>query len=477
MLDYDIFVYRLSVYIPGYSSSHFSVFRAHPSYRDCDRCNFQCGECHFKTSYKLNLKRHMEIHMTAKSKMYVCPECGKSLGSIRTLRGHVKQRHPAKALAIDKTFRIPDSVYFHFCEICRMAFSTPDDKERHLKYVHEDITPKDLRDYALSKQKERIRTSNLPAYGGYLCCSICSETVQSYPELQRHQNIHRGHTEVIERLNSLGINITANGVNSNNGSAQSIDQVQAIKSNSEKRSYSNTASTTSCSIILTKHNRFQCDKCDASFRALYRLKRHISQTHEKIRNCLCEFCGKLYSTLEIVRNHIRAKHEKIKPVNCDFCNKKVTSRTAINSHMQNHFGLQKKFTCEICGKVCLGFGSYKNHRQGHEGDFICKCGQKFRNRQTLTYHEKTKHGKNPFICTTCQKTFSNPTSLNIHERIHRDDKRHKCQTCRKSFVQHYSLTVHMRVHTQEKPFRCNKCDARYTQSYPLTLHKRKHHGL
>ena len=242
---------------PRYSSSHFSYFRAHTSYLDCDRCTFQCGECHYKTLHKANLKRHMRCHMTAhQSKMYVCPESGKSLGSLGTLRGHVKQRHPAKALAIDKTFRIPDSVCFHFCEFCRMAFSTPDDKERHFKYVHEDIIPKDLRDYALSKQKERIRTSNLP--GGYLCCSICSETFQSYPELQRHQNIHRSHAEITGRFKSFGINITTNGVSSDKELAQSIDQVQAIRSDLKRCSNLNTAyKSSSPNLVQTKH-KFQC---------------------------------------------------------------------------------------------------------------------------------------------------------------------------------------------------------------------------
>ena len=187
-----------------------------------------------------------------------------------------------------------------------MAFSTPDDKERHFKYVHEDITPKDLRDYALAKQKERIRTSNLPGYGGYLCCSICSKTFQSYPELQRHQNIHRGHTEVTERLNGLGINISANGVNNNNGSDQSIDQVQAIRSNRKRCSNLNIAyKSSSPSLVQTKH-KFQCDKCDASFRYLYKIKKHVSQTHDKIRKCMCEYCGKLYSTLVHVRNHMQS---------------------------------------------------------------------------------------------------------------------------------------------------------------------------
>ena len=193
VLDYAIFVFRLPVYIPGYSSSHFSYFRAHPSYHDCDRCNFQCGECHFKTAYKANLKRHMKFHMAAKSKMYVCPGCGKRLGSLGTLTGQVKQRHPAKALAIDKTFRIPDSVYFHFCEFYQMAFSTSDVKERHFKYVHADITQKDLRDYAISKQRESIRTTNILVIEA-ICFALSARKPSN---LIQYYNVIRIYTEVM----------------------------------------------------------------------------------------------------------------------------------------------------------------------------------------------------------------------------------------------------------------------------------------
>ena len=110
----------------------------------CDSSSFQCGVCHYKTLRKASLKRHMETHVLAKGKMYVCFVCGKSIGSLDLFKEHVRKRHPAKALAIDSAFRIPDSVFFHFCAFCRMAFSTPDDKVRHFENVHRDKMPKEL---------------------------------------------------------------------------------------------------------------------------------------------------------------------------------------------------------------------------------------------------------------------------------------------------------------------------------------------
>ena len=458
-------------------------FRATTDQHDSHRRNYGCGMCHYRLLRKQDLKRHMEYHVTAKNQMYVCPICGRSQRTLETLRKHVKESHwnLEKIVKIDSTFRIPDSVFFHFCEFCKMAFSTPDDMERHFKYVHEDITLNELRDYAISTARVHVRVPNQPNTGGSsLWCIVCSETFESYPELQKHMAVHRGHTDVTPVCdthgNELQIQKDCDSIkssqlrNEENSEARANSSIFETSLNKQTRYESSKPK-----LILAKH-KFQCEKCDLSYPRLSRLKRHISRTHDKNWTGMCEYCGKIYTSFAKVKAHIQVKHKRIKSFHCDFCNTKLSTRKIMITHMRNHFGLLRKFTCETCGKQYIGVGNYNTHRKVHNEEHICKCGERFRRKQYLLYHEQTKHGENPFICKTCTKTFANPSCLNIHKRIHRDDKRFKCPTCEKSFVQAYSVKVHMRVHTQEKPFHCDKCNAKYSQSYPLTLHKRKHHS-
>ena len=402
----------------------------------------------------------MTCHITAKCLLYACPACGKRMRNFQQLKTHAISLHPDTSSDIieNNRFKLPESACFHFCDECGMAFSTPDDIERHAKYFHEDITSKDLRDYAIFKQKERIKSLKQPSFEGVFTCTLCSKGFQSCEELQQHQTVRSGLQWVLERQTRTTQNVKTGG---------DVEQLSVNRKTDRELFVHNT---------FPRKHKFQCGKCDSSFRYLSKLKRHIARTHYKLKTELCEYCGILFVRNEKLKNHIRSKHEKSKQLRCDFCNKMFGCRNTIKSHMLHHFDLHRKYTCEICRNVYTGLASYNVHVQTHGDEFVCKCGQKFNRKQSLIHHQKAKHGRNPFKCTTCEKTFSNPGALNIHERIHREDKRHTCTMCEKSFVQSYSLKVHMRVHTKEQPFKCDKCDAKYTQSYPLTLHKRKHHS-
>ena len=169
---------------------------------ECERSSFQCGICHYRTLKKANLKRHMEYHMTSKRKPYVCPLCKKSTRTLDTLKEHVRKRHPAKALEIDSSFRIPDSVFFHFCAFCRMAFSTPDDKERHFENVHRDKMPKELSDLkchisqtkmwaGLGETRSNLyRNSKGAKSMKQFHCDVCNTKLNNKTEIIDHMKNH-----------------------------------------------------------------------------------------------------------------------------------------------------------------------------------------------------------------------------------------------------------------------------------------------
>ena len=71
--------------------------------------------------------------------------------------------------------------------------------------------------------------------------------------------------------------------------------------------------------LLKNHNRFnheligeeetvKCSQCTYESPNLYRVKRHISQVHQKIRINYCPVCNGSFSSKGNLRAHMRRKH-------------------------------------------------------------------------------------------------------------------------------------------------------------------------
>ena len=136
-------------------------------------------------------------------------------------------------------------------------------------------------------------------------------------------------------------------------------------------------------------SKIRCNQCDTPMHP-GRLKYHIQEVHEKVKDHRCNLCGKTFGQWSTLKKHL------------------------LNFHREGGNSSE----CSICSKTCTSEDGIKAH-------------MKFA-------HSREK----PHECLTCDAEFKTPTALVVHNRVHTGEKPYKCNICGHTFSQSHSLKEH-----------------------------------
>ncbi|XP_042539063.1 zinc finger protein 416-like [Dipodomys spectabilis] len=129
----------------------------------------------------------------------------------------------------------------------------------------------------------------------------------------------------------------------------------------------------------------------------------------------------------------------------------------------------------LCRKDHSHAQPHRSHIRGKQ--YECKeCGKSFKERRSLTAHQRNHTGERPYGCSQCGKSFKRKSTLTVHLRDHTGERPYVCRECGKSFKRKATLTVHHRSHTGERPYECRECGKSFKEKGVLTVHQRVHTG-
>ena len=261
--------------------------------------------------------------------------------------------------------------------------------------------------------------------------------------------------------------------------------------------------STKTATIEDNHSKTECHICHYNFQTMYDLQRHMT-IHTGEKPFECDKCGEKFR-----RRDYLVRHQKT-PGKCKPNGNSVTEDEAEDFGEEIADFLKDENTdqsendsgnvqCHICHRVFQGHRSkalnrLKEHMTIHTGEkpFECdKCGAKFRRRDYLVKHKKSRKCQK-VVKPETEKSETEDEIEDLNEDIadfladknndqsETDSGNVQCDIChqifkskRKRSVALKSLKRHMTIHTGEKPFKCEECGERFRRRDYLVEHKNR----
>ncbi|KAH1011351.1 zinc finger protein 761 [Dendroctonus ponderosae] len=388
-----------------------------------ERKYFSCAFCSYRTKFKYNLIRHVNIHGPVPSQVaqFKCTQCPFESDKNSSLQRHLKVH----------------SGIFYKCAHCDFETKHKENLPKHL-LRHKD--PSECRMYD---------------------CDECEYETKDKLGLKRHMLTHRRLEEVEHFKCGLCNFMTKHQLSYNN---------HLLKIHNKD-----------------KIEKFQCPECDFGTYHKISLKNHILTHRKpgEVPMYKCPECPYETKNKQFLPNHMK-RHQGTMPCpKCQkqICRRGMTLH--LKTHESKE--AKKKYQCEHCDYGTLYFGNMSRHKKimhsnKAEIDYkLCpECPFKTFENARLKRHIKEMHCDDApqFNCDHCDFTSKFRSCLKRHiDTAHINTDPVTCPVCQKQSANVYTLRIHMKLHKPEgeiKMFQCAECPYKTRHSGAYKDHVRKH---
>ena len=110
----------------------------------------------------------------------------------------------------------------------------------------------------------------------------------------------------------------------------------------------------------------KCQQCPYETSYYGRMKIHVNDVHEKVRNHICQECGYATSQKSNLGYHLASVHNMSKKrFECEQCTYKAHAKAHLNRHIEyTHKTNKMQFKCELCPFITTFKSTFKRHVEG-----------------------------------------------------------------------------------------------------------------
>ncbi|XP_035713616.1 zinc finger protein 37 homolog [Folsomia candida] len=238
---------------------------------------------------------------------------------------------------------------------------------------------------------------------------------------------------------------------------------------------------------LKPGKKWECPKCLKTFKAKYKLTRHIVR-HDPDAKVKCEICGKISKNRLALSAHVSSLHTDRKRPSCDVCHRVFFHYGTLQRHIHALHNTEERprFSCQFpgCEKIYKNRYGLSQHVSTEHAEnpvrFPCTlCGKKFKRRSHLETHIHSHTTEKTYNCSTCGRSFAHKASVTQHEKTHLEKSARdmlQYRVCPQTFSSKKSLQGHIRVlHENQRNYPCAFCDKRFANTTNLKVHLERRH--
>ena len=267
---------------------------------------------------------------------------------------------------------------------------------------------------------------------------------------------------------------------SNSEKENSLEQIKVLGELEHSTEDNHLALERELEVKKYKHEKtYFCNKCQMTFLSDSALTEHYeTKKHKEIKN-KCTVCKKKFRNEMMLKIHMEEHQEELVVDKngrfcCNKCDKTFKDIYKLRSHKVIH--VQGLFSCDYCPSKFVNYHGLKYHLEHPDEVVECdQCGKKIRGKFSLKEHKLSFHQGLRLKCNFCDRGFKDSSNLAKHVQADHLGRRFNCDQCGYSAKKRSFVRIHIDAeHPTETSvlYKCQDC-----QYKSFSIDKYKHHRL